>query len=123
MEMDQMDERQKLRVKPVEKKSKFKLFLNGVLRWLVSQLTFQKLLVIFLVYKGVTWVDQSYALAWAGNIEIASDLSQKALVEILGVALLYSVKALFENMSKNNSWPDKPSDKNEESEDENSPVG
>ena len=65
--------------------------------------------MVWLVFKGVQWVDQSYALAWAGHSEIASDLSQKALVELLGVALIYSLKSLFENLSKNNSWPDKPS--------------
>lgn len=70
-------------------------------------MVFQKILVVWLVYKGVYWVDQSYALAWAGHNEIASDLSQKALIELLGVALLYSAKSLFENLSKHNNWPDK----------------
>ena len=86
---------------------KVKEIFSGIVRWIRSQLTFQKLLVIFLVIKGVSWVDQSYELAWAGNVEIASDLSQKALTELLGVVLLYSAKALFENISKNNTWPDK----------------
>lgn len=27
--------------------------------------------------------------------------------EIIGVVLIYGLKALFENLSKNNSWPDK----------------
>ena len=57
------------------------------------------------------WI-QSYELAWAGYVEIASDLSRTALTELLGVALMYSVKALFEQLSKNNNWPDKsPSNK------------
>ncbi len=81
--------------------------LKPIFHWLKGQLTFSKLLVAALVYKGVGWVDQSYALAWAGKTEIASDLSQKALVELLGVALLYAVKATFEQLSKNNTWPDK----------------
>ena len=34
-------------------------------------------------------------------------LSQVALKEIIGVVLIYGLKALFENLSKNNSWPDK----------------
>jgi hypothetical protein len=29
------------------------------------------------------------------------------LVQILGVVVVYSAKALFENLSKNNNWPDK----------------
>ena len=79
-----------------KKKSAFSRALSVITCWIGKQLTFQKLLVIFLVYKGVTWVDQSYELAWAGYVEIASDLSRTALTELLGVALMYSVKALFE---------------------------
>lgn len=97
--------------------------LKTIITWICKQLTFQKILVVFLVYKGVTWVDQSYALAWAGNTEIASDLSQKALIELLGVALLYSVKALFENFSKNNAWPDKPCDSTSAIDTEDNSVG
>ena len=118
---------------PREKKKKdstFKKVLIGILKWIVSQLTYQKILVAFLVYKGVTWVDQSYQLAWAGFTEIASDLSRTALTEILGVAILYSVKAIFENLSKNNSWPDKSSAETkamdtpiEQTGDEDTPVG
>ena len=26
---------------------------------------------------------------------------------VIGVVLIYGLKALFENLSKNNSWPDK----------------
>jgi hypothetical protein len=79
-------------------------FGKSILTWLKCQLTFQKILVVALVYKGIGWVDQSYALAWAGKNEIASELSQRALVELLGVALLYAAKSLFENISKNNKW-------------------
>jgi hypothetical protein len=42
------------------------------------------------------------------------------------VALMYSVKALFEQLSKNNNWPDKsPSNKDcvEQTGDDNTPVG
>ena len=105
-------------------------FFKKALKWICSQFTFQKILVVFLVIKGVYWIDQSYLLAWAGHTEIASELSQKALIEILGVALVYSAKALFENLSKNNSWPDKSSAKTkamdtpiEQTGDEDTPVG
>jgi len=81
---------------------------KSVFKWASGQFTFSKLLVAVLVCKGISWVDQSYALAWSGKTEIASDLSQKALIELLGVALLYAAKATFEQLSKNNSWPDKP---------------
>ena len=113
-----------------KKDSALKKAMLWILKWLISQLTYQKILVAFLVYKGVTWVDQSYQLAWAGFTEIASDLSQTALTEILGVVILYSVKAIFENLSKNNSWPDKSSAETtamdtpiEQTGDEDAPVG
>lgn len=86
---------------------KSKMFFNTVFKWLCKQFTFQKMIVIWLVWKGISWVDQSYALAWAGKNEIAQVLSQTALIELLGVTLVYSLKALFENLSKNNDWPDK----------------
>lgn len=50
-------------------------------------------------YKGI--------LALLGREQIAEALSQVALKEIIGVVLIYGLKALFENLSKNNSWPDK----------------
>lgn len=109
-----------------KKKSAFRRILSVTACWIGKQLTFQKLLVVFLVWKGVSWVDQSYELAWAGYVEIASDLSRTALTELLGVALMYSVKALFEQLSKNNNWPDKsPSNKDcvEQTGDDNTPVG
>ena len=46
-------------------------------------------------------------LALLGREQIAEALSQVALKEIIGVVLIYGLKALFENLSKNNSWPDK----------------
>ena len=45
---------------------------------------------------------------WMGKEQIAESLSQVALTEIIGVVLVYAVKSVFENLSKNNSWPDKP---------------
>ena len=65
---------------------------------------------------GFAWVWCSYLLAFLGRVEIAQDLSKVALVEIIGAVLIYNLKSLFENLSKNNAWPDKPSkaDKTEE---------
>lgn len=57
---------------------------------------------------GIAWVWSSYLLAYLGRVEIAQDLSRVALVEIIGVVLIYNLKSLFENLSKNNVWPDKP---------------
>lgn len=67
-----------------------------------------KLIVLVCLANGIAWVWCSYILAWLGKEQIAESLSQVALTEIIGVVLVYAVKSVFENLSKNNSWPDKP---------------
>lgn len=68
---------------------------------------------------GVAWVWCSYYLAYLGREQIAESLSQVAITEIIGVVLVYCVKSLFENLSKNNAWPDKiVTETSEYSEDE-----
>lgn len=57
---------------------------------------------------GIAWVWCSYILAYLGRIEIAESLSKVAITEIIGVVLVYALKSLAENLSKNNIWPDKP---------------
>lgn len=81
--------------------------LQWSIRWAASQMTFSKIMIACLVYKSVGWIDQSYALAWAGKDDIAESLSTKVVVEVIGVVVVYSVKALTETLSKNNTWPDK----------------
>jgi len=71
-------------------------------------MTFSKLLVAWLLLNGTIWIYLSYALAYLGRGQIAETLSKTVVVEVLGVVLVYSLKALFENLSKNNTWPDKP---------------
>lgn len=56
---------------------------------------------------GLLWIWCSYALAAAGRDQIAETLSSHAVVEIVGVVLAYAGKSLVENLSKNNSWPDR----------------
>ena len=56
---------------------------------------------------GCLWVWCSYLLAYLGRTEIAESLSKVAITEIIGVVLIYCVKSLFENLSMNNTWPDK----------------
>lgn len=56
---------------------------------------------------GIAWVWCSYLLAYLGREQIAESLSQVAITEIIGVVLVYCIKSLVENLSKNNSWPDK----------------
>ena len=73
------------------------------------RLNFTKLMVGWLVLNGTAWIWCSYYLAYMGMEEIAETLSKTVVVEILGVIAVYSVKALAENLSKNNKWPDKTS--------------
>lgn len=70
--------------------------------------TTMKIIVMVCLLNGIAWVWCSYILAWLGKEQIAESLSQVALTEIIGVVLVYAVKSVFENLSKNNSWPDKP---------------
>ncbi len=73
---------------------------------------FSKLIVAWLLFNGTIWIYLSYVLAYLGRAEIAETLSKTVVVEILGVMVVYAVKALLENLSKNNAWPDKPEPKN-----------
>ncbi len=59
---------------------------------------------------GFAWVWCSYILAYLDKMQIAESLSQVAVTEIIGVVLAYCIKSAVENLSKNNHWPDKPSD-------------
>lgn len=72
-----------------------------------KRLTTMKIIVWFCLLNGIAWVWCSYILAWRGKEQIAESLSQVALKEIIGVVLVYAIKSIFENLSKNNSWPDK----------------
>lgn len=72
-----------------------------------EQATTTKKVVWFCLGNGVAWVWCSYILAYLGRAEIAESLSKVALTEIVAVVLTYSLKSLFENLSKNNNWPDK----------------
>ena len=70
--------------------------------------TTMKRVVWFCLGNGVAWVWCSYLLAYLGRSAIAESLSKVAITEIIGVVLCYALKSLFENISKNNTWPDKP---------------
>lgn len=69
--------------------------------------TTSKAVVWCCLINGVAWVWCSYLLAYLGRAEIAESLSKVALTEIVAVVFTYSVKSLFENLSKHNRWPDK----------------
>lgn len=68
--------------------------------------TTTKIIVFFCLLNGFAWVWCSYVLAWLGRSAIAESLSKTAVTEIIGVVLVYCAKALFENISKHNTWPD-----------------
>ena len=70
--------------------------------------TTTKRVVWLCLANGCAWVWMSYILAFLGRVEIAESLSKVAITELIGVVLIYCLKSLFENISKWNSWPDKP---------------
>ena len=70
-------------------------------------MTTMKRVVWLCLGNGIAWVWCSYLLAYLGRAEIAESLSKVAITEIISVVLVYAVKSLFENLSKNNRWPDK----------------
>ena len=73
-----------------------------------------KWIVLVCLGNGICWVWCSYLLAYLGREEIAESLSKAAVTEIIGVVLTYAVKSLFENLSKNNVWPDKKAEEKTE---------
>jgi len=73
---------------------------------------FSKKIVIIILINSIIWIYLSYYLALLGMNEIAETLSKTVVIEIIGVVAVYSCKSLFENLSKNNNWPDKPKDNN-----------
>lgn len=59
------------------------------------------------VLNGFAWVWCSYILAALDKPQIAEELSKVALAEIVAPVVVYAVKSVVENLSKNNRWPDK----------------
>lgn len=58
--------------------------------------TTMKRVVWVCLANGIAWVWCSYGLAYLGREEIAESLSQTAVAEIIGVVLVYALKALLE---------------------------
>lgn len=84
--------------------------------------TTMKWIVLFSLLNGYAWVWCSYILAFMDKYTIAEQLSQVAITEIIGVVLVYALKSLVENLSKNNQWPDKPWKGKQTQEDEAATV-
>ena len=84
--------------------------------------TTMKWVVLFSLLNGYAWVWGSYILASMDKYTIAEQLSKVAITEIIGVVLVYALKSLVENLSKNNQWPDKPWKGKQAQEDEAATV-
>ena len=65
--------------------------------------TTMKVIVWVCLLNGLAWVWCSYILAWMGREQIAESLSQVALTEIIGVVLVYAIKALTLPMGLGNN--------------------
>lgn len=74
----------------------------------IISLTTSVKVVWFILSNACGWIWCSYLLAYLGRTQIAEDLSKVALTALVAVILGYYGKALTENISKHNSWPDKP---------------
>lgn len=88
-------------------KKKSKNPFSTFLKWLSKRTNTERIVWACLLH-GFFWVDCSYLLAWFYRTDIAEDLSKVAITEIIGVVLIYAVKEGTANLSKNNTWPDKP---------------
>lgn len=75
---------------------------------LEKEWTTMKKIVYICLANGIAWVWCSYILAFFGKDQIAESLSQVAITEVIGVAFVYAIKSICENLSKHNCWPDKP---------------
>ena len=95
------------------------VFLVGLL-WLnrkgarEKRMETMKAVVWFCLCNGCGWVWCSYLRAYLGRTEIAESLSKIALTDIVVVVLTYAVKAIVEQLSKHNKWPDKPAQTKED---------
>lgn len=81
---------------------KSKGLFSPLFKWLRKRTNTERVTWVCLLH-GFFWVDCSYLLAYLGREEIAQTLSEKAITEIIGVVLIYSVKEGIANYSKYHS--------------------
>lgn len=62
--------------------------------------TYTKRLVTAITVNAIIWVYLTYTLAFIGREQIAETLSSEIVKVIISTVLLYSIKALFENIFK-----------------------
>lgn len=97
--------------------------LIGFCSWLNDRgkLDTSKIIIFILIYIGVLMAGFSYYLAYIGREEIAESLSKAAITELVAPAVMFLLKSLVENLSINNTWPDKPTMTKKADEDDNYP--
>lgn len=85
-------------------------FLCWLLLWLraTGRMTFSHVLVAWLVVNGTCLLWGVMYLAVIGAENIAETLGRYVVTELLGTVGVSLAKSIVENLSKNNSWPDKP---------------
>ena len=76
-----------------------------------GKLTTSVLVVFVLVYIGFVMAGFTYYLAYIGSDDIAESLSKVVIADLVVSPAVLLLKALTENLSKNNTWPDKTTDK------------
>ena len=82
-------------------------------KWIAKHLIggekeYTKSLVNFVIINAEIQMYCTIILAFLGREEIADGLTKVIAAEVVGVVLAAASKALFENLSSNNTWPDKP---------------
>lgn len=86
-----------------------------------GKLDTSKIIIFILIYIGALMAGFSYYLAYIGREEIAESLSKAAITELVAPAVMMLIKSLVENLSINNSWPDKSEKPKKADEDDNYP--
>ena len=87
-------------------------FLAWMLYWLQGRgaLTFSHAIVAWLIVNGTCVLWGVLYLAVTGAEQIAETLGRYVVTELLGTVAVALAKNTVENISKNNSWPDKKLD-------------
>lgn len=75
-----------------------------------EQMTFSHIIVLWLVVNGTCMLWGVLYLAETGAQQIAETLGRYIVTELLGTTIGALTKNVIENLSKNNSWPDKKND-------------
>ena len=73
-----------------------------------QKMTFSHIIVLWLIVNGTCMLWGVLYLAVTGAEQIAETLGRYIVTELLGTSIAALVKHTVENVSKNNSWPDKP---------------